>query len=253
MVAAMPSVAKYTLVIFGIFAFWIGIDELVLKGTELVKAYPLLTSVPYLAAIVFLIFMDSVAGHVPIPATLQQYGFRRPRPVQVRIAGIGIAIVILGYFAVSRIWAGAFQLSPHWQTAVIKFFLEAGFAEEVVFRGFLFRKLRASRSFLRAATLSGIVFGATHLINLVNGLTPDVVIGTAISVTFGFLMTYPFAALFEIGGGSLLGGVIFHLAIDSVNFFGDLDAGAMLGCLAVAFVSGAAVFISGYKRLKHPN
>lgn len=178
---------------------------------------------------------------------LHEYGFRFPKNDQLRISAIGSLIVIFGYFVVSRIWTDAFWLNPNWKTLVIKFFLEAGLAEEVVFRGFLFRKLRTSKSFLQAATLSGIIFGATHLMNLFNGLTVDVLAGTAISIAIGFLMTFPFAVLFEIGGGSLIGGVIFHFAIDSVNLYKGLDGAPMLASLAVASIVGAVVFALGFK------
>jgi membrane protease YdiL (CAAX protease family) len=246
----MPSIAKYTLVVLGIFAFWIGSNELFLKGTEIAKTCPLLTSVPYLIAIAFVIFTEGILKRESIVQLLREYGFRPPNSIQLRISAVGLIIVALGYFIVSRVWLGSFELNPHWKTTAVKFFLEAGFAEEIVFRGYLFRKMRMSQSFLRAATLSGVVFGATHLINLVNGLSVDVLVGTAISVTIGFLMTFPFAVLFEIGGGSLLGGVILHFAIDSVNFFKDLEGIPMLACLAVASAAGTIVFVLGFRRVR---
>ena len=57
----------------------------------------------------------------------------------------------------------------------------------------------------------------------------------AISTVFAFVMTMPFALLFERGGRSIAGGALLHVAIDSNNWFAKLGDSAP-GLLVYVFV-----------------
>ena len=72
---------------------------------------------------------------------------------------------MLAFFPVFA-WATGLPLGlrPGWLLLVPGLFAQAGIAEEVLFRGFLFGHLRETRSFWRAALLSLPPFLAVHVL-----------------------------------------------------------------------------------------
>ncbi len=69
------------------------------------------------------------------------------------------------------------------------------------------------------------------------------------SIVFGFILTFPLALLFEIGGDSILGGALFYLAVDSVNWFKEasepgLPMNIYLGSI---FIAAVIVTFAGVK------
>jgi membrane protease YdiL (CAAX protease family) len=119
-------------------------------------------------------------------------------------------------------------------------FAQGGVAEEVLFRGFLYRHLRSSRTFWSAACLSALPFAAAHL-PLFWSLDPAVAtlaLGTAIASSL------PLAWLFDRAGASIWPGAILHFTIQGgIKIISDDDpafqtlaiAWAMLG-LALPWV-----------------
>jgi membrane protease YdiL (CAAX protease family) len=112
---------------------------------------------------------------------------------------------------------------PYVGLVIAKFAIAQGIAEEVVFRGFVFARLRAGRSFLRAATLSAVVFSLVHLSNFLNGFSADVIISVMASTLFAFVLAYPAALLFERAGNTIWPFAITHFLIDSVNWFAEIS------------------------------
>ena len=135
---------------------------------------------------------------------------------------------------------------------LIKLAISQGLVEEAVFRGLIFRHLRARYSFWRAATITGILFGLIHLANLANGTSPQILIAVATSVAFGFVLTFPLAMLFELSGGSILAGALLHLAIDSVNCFKEIGENGtpMNVYLFALLISSALILIFTYRSKK---
>lgn len=88
-------------------------------------------------------------------------------------------------------------------------FAQGGVAEEVVFRGFLFRRLRLTRSFWRAAGLAAIPFVVVHSILF---LTLDFVVALS-SLILSLLISFPLAWLFERAGNSVWPPALVHAVI----------------------------------------
>ncbi len=130
-------------------------------------------------------------------------------------------------------------LVPLFPMVLLKFLLSQGIGEEIVFRGFIFQKLRAGRSFYSAAFLSAVLFSVVHLANFVHGFSMQLLVGVAISMAFAFLLSFPMAALFEVCGSSILGLAVWHVVIDSLNFFQDLLGETSLPM--VIYLSGVAL------------
>lgn len=146
--------------------------------------------------------------------------------------------------------AGHITRGPVVQWAHRCFAFAQGVVEEVVCRGFVFRRLRVGRSFGRAATLSAVVFAVVHVSNLVKGVSPEILVGVAISTAFAFVLAFPLASLFERGGGSIIGGAVWLLGIDSINcFVHPSKLGTSMNVyLAGVVVACALVWFLGRKR-----
>lgn len=123
----------------------------------------------------------------------------------------------------------------------IGMFAQGGIAEEVVFRGFLFRRLRAQRSFRRAALLSAVPFVAVHL-PLLGSL--GAVVGLA-SIAVAVSLTFPLAWLFDRSGASIWPPAIVHAVVQgSIKVVQADDAfpGLALAWMALSAVAPWLVF-----------
>lgn len=81
-----------------------------------------------------------------------------------------------------------------------------GIAEEVIHRAFVFGRLRATRGFRPAATLSALVFAGQHFYLL---FTTGAMAGTA-AVVLALAVAFPLAFVYERGGHSLAAPAILH-------------------------------------------
>ncbi|MEM6960045.1 MAG: CPBP family intramembrane glutamic endopeptidase [Myxococcota bacterium] len=189
--------------------------------------------------------MARLASGRPIAASDLGLQFASGRAMAIGLLG-GIPLIVayaiifagLGVSAEPRPWVGVW---------IVKFVVAQGIAEEIIFRGFVFKCLRRGRSFLRASTLSAVIFSLVHLSNLMNGLTAEVIIGALISTVFAFVLTYPACLLFERSGvsGSVLPFALTHVLIDSINFFVHVGGPgpAMLIYLGATLVTALLIFL----------
>ena len=90
----------------------------------------------------------------------------------------------------------------------------AGYVEEVIFRGFLFRGM--ARDNLRSAVIvSAVTFGAGHIVNLANTAdTTGVLLQVCYAIVIGFLYT---AIVYK--GGSLWPCILSHMFVNGSNVF----------------------------------
>lgn len=220
---------------------WVGAGMLLHPYSVIHPAYGILP--PLAGALVIFAFERN----------LSKLGFKKPKAPQLRVAAWGILPILLGYVVISRIWPGAMEPRTRWAEVALKLAVGQGIVEELIFRGFLFRKLRETRTFHRAALMSGVIFGLTHLVNFVNGISVQTLMNVGISVGFGFVFTFPLAAIFEAGGGSLLGGGIFHFAVDTANLFDSIGkpGATMTLYLASIFTAGAVVYFLSPNASEH--
>jgi membrane protease YdiL (CAAX protease family) len=182
--------------------------------------------VPALVAIGATVMCEARLSGRPLRECWRAVGFRSPRPGQLRVVGVALIPIALAYVAIFTFVRVPFETEAMLPLLIAKYAIAQGIAEEVLFRGFAFRHLRVGRTFGRAALLSAVIFAAVHLTNLLKGMTAEVVIGMAISTVYAFVLAFPFALLFERGGGSLAGVSLLHFAIDSNNWFPKLGESA---------------------------
>jgi len=105
----------------------------------------------------------------------------------------------------------------------------AGYVEEIIFRGFLFRAM--AKDNLRSAILvSAITFGAGHIVNLVNTEdTLGVLLQVCYAIVIGFLYT-----IVVYKGGSLWPCIASHMFVNGSSTFA-LEQGPFSNFLAAVF------------------
>ena len=105
----------------------------------------------------------------------------------------------------------------------------AGYVEEIIFRGFLFRGM-AKTNLNRAILVSAVTFGAGHIVNLAN--TEDilgVLLQIAYAITIGLLYT-----IIVYKGGSLWPCIASHMFVNGSSLFA-LEQGPFTSLVAAVF------------------
>jgi membrane protease YdiL (CAAX protease family) len=88
---------------------------------------------------------------------------------------------------------------------------QGGVAEEVLFRGFMYRHLRSTRTFWRAASLSALPFAAAHVPLFLTLDTSVALLALAMAIVWSF----PLAWLFDRAGRTIWPGAILHAVIQA--------------------------------------
>lgn len=174
---------------------------------------------------------ESVLSRRGVGEAFSALGLRWP----ARNAWIGTAAmsaVLLMYFPTFAAVTGAeLEVLPGAAVLVFGMFLQGGVAEEVVFRGFVFRRLRISRLFWRAALLSAAPFVGVHALML---LHMDLSIALT-SLLLAVSISFPLAWLFEHGGRSVFAPAILHGVVQAG--IKVIDAGDDFALLALGWIA----------------
>jgi membrane protease YdiL (CAAX protease family) len=109
---------------------------------------------------------------------------------------------------------------------------QGGVAEEVLFRGFMYRHLRETRAFWPAATLSAVPFAAAHVALLWSLELSVALLALAMAIAWSF----PLAWLFDRARNSIWPGAILHAVMQGgIKVLVDDDAAFQ--SLAIAWVA----------------
>jgi membrane protease YdiL (CAAX protease family) len=140
---------------------------------------------------------------------VQQLGLGVPRASGMIVAS---AIAVLLWIA-ALVFVRARDITcsfyPGWISLVPGLFAQAGIAEEVLFRGYLFGQMRAGRTFWQAATVSMVPFVGVHLILFLTMPWPIALASVLLSV----IISFPLARLFELGGSTIWPPALLHFVI----------------------------------------
>jgi membrane protease YdiL (CAAX protease family) len=149
------------------------------------------------------------------------------------LAGAALSALLLTCLPLLGTLAGVrLELRDHAAWLALGMFAQGGIAEETLFRGFMYRHLRASRTFWRAAGLSALPFAAAH-VPLFWSLDAGVAL---LALGMAIAWSFPLAWLFDRAGGSIWPGAILHAAMQSgIKVLADVDAAFL--SLAVAWVA----------------
>ena len=119
------------------------------------------------------------------------------------VVGVALLAVIPVHIAVT---GAPWSPYPRWPWLLPGLFAQAGIAEEVLFRGYLFRHVRDGRPFWRAALLAMVPFVAVHLLLLLTLPWPLALASIALAAA----MSFPLAYLFELGGRTIWAPAVVH-------------------------------------------
>jgi membrane protease YdiL (CAAX protease family) len=124
-----------------------------------------------------------------------------------------VSAPLLAYYPVLGLLSGsAIPLREGWLLTAIGVFLQGGVAEEVIWRGFLFRHLRCGRDFWRASLVTMLFMVAAHAV-LVESLDP-LTAGVAIAVSA--VIVFPMCHLFELDRGAIWSVALLHAAVQGL-------------------------------------
>lgn len=136
-------------------------------------------------------------------------GFVRPT-TSALAAAIVLSAALLGFYPLFAVVTGStITWRPDSAVLAIGLAAQGGVAEEMLFRGFLFRHLRQGRTFWRAAWLAALPFVAVHLLLF---LSLDFAVALA-ALLVALSLSFPLAWLFERAGGSIWPGALVHAVV----------------------------------------
>ena len=178
-----------------------------------------------------------VVGAVVVLATvvIERAIFKREFSEAVRTLGL-VAPAARGIAAVSAVSLALLLVVPFyaslaganltfrsgWPWLLPGLFAQAGVAEEILFRGYLFGHVRRGRSFWPAVRLSMIPFVAVHLLLFLTMPWPIALAALVLSI----VMSVPLAHLFELGGGSIWPPALLHFVVQATVKIVAFDDGS---------------------------
>ncbi len=152
---------------------------------------------------------ERVLFGVPVATAARDVGLGRPRGRGLLAATGACMLLLLVFPAVASLSGASMAVDSRWGALLPGLFAQAGIAEEALFRGYLFRRVRAGRTFWRAVALSTVPFVAVHLFLFATMPWPVALAAVLLSAIVGA----PLAHLFELGGGTIWAPALLHFTI----------------------------------------
>lgn len=134
-------------------------------------------------------------------------GAPRWRGIWAALGASGLMLCAYPIFLMTA--GGGASIYPNAAWLALGLFEQAGIAEEIVFRGYLYNQIRRGRTFWRAAFLSTIPFTTAHLYLFTTMDWPVALAAVMLSV----LVSFPLAFLYDLGGGTIWAPAIAHTVI----------------------------------------
>jgi len=174
-----------------------------------------------LAGIVAVVAVEVVLFRQGPGRALVLLGLGRPSAWSLLVAGGLSGLLLAAYPVISWLTGARFMLAPGWPILALGIFLMNGIAEEMIYRGYLFRRLREGRTFRRAVLLGIALHAVAHLPILA---VAGVVVGlSAVLVSVATFPTY--AYLYERGRSTVWAPALLHFTSDTIKLV--IAAGAL--------------------------
>ena len=125
-----------------------------------------------------------------------------------------------------------------------------GFAEELIFRGFLFKAILKDGDVKTAVIVSSVTFGLGHILNLFTGHElAETLVQMVFAVAFGFVVTMAFYK-----SGSLLPCILSHSLTDVFSLFAGGEPSSLLNWAAHIVIIVMAILYCVYlaRRVETP-
>ncbi|OXM69582.1 CPBP family intramembrane glutamic endopeptidase [Amycolatopsis vastitatis] len=142
---------------------------------------------------------------------VQALGLGRPARRSLAVAAVISVLVLLVWPTTALLTGASIPLRPDWPVVLVGILTLHGLAEELVWRGFVFRLLARGRSFWPAVCWSMPLIAVTHL---------PIVVTSGPAIGFGAMLvaaitSIALSRLYVMGGGTLWAPALLHTAIDS--------------------------------------
>jgi membrane protease YdiL (CAAX protease family) len=138
-------------------------------------------------------------------------GLGRPHRRSLTVSAAISALVLLVWPATVLFTGASIPLRPDWPVVLIGVFTLNGLAEELIWRGYVFRRLAQGRSFWPAVWWSMPLIAVTHIPIVV---TAGPAVGGG-AMLVAAVTSIAFSRLYAMGGGTVWAPALLHTAIDS--------------------------------------
>lgn len=202
----MAQARRLSFLVLGFVALWLLLDRsAALLGSFRGERGLIVCAIVLVAAVL----VERLLSRAAPWQALRDLGLRAPH-ASATVWGVVICAGMLCYYpAFAAVTGAQLRLRPDALGLLPGLFAQGGVAEEAVFRGFLFRRMREGRTFWRAAFAAAIPFIAVHLLLF---LSMDAIVATA-AVLLAVSISFPLAWLFERSGGSLWMPALVHFVV----------------------------------------
>ena len=164
-------------------------------------------------------------------------GLGAPRRLGIAAACAISVLLILVVPVSARFMGSDWSIEPGAPARLPGLFAQAGIAEEILFRGYLFGHLRRGRGFWRAAALSMIPFVAVHLFMFLTMPWPIALAALFLAVAISF----PMAHLYELGGATIWPPALLHFVVQGTIKVVVVE-GAMAPAFPLVWMAASAIF-----------
>jgi membrane protease YdiL (CAAX protease family) len=143
------------------------------------------------------------------------------RPAGGLLPVLLISVPMVAYCPVLSVMTGTpVTMREGWILTAIGVFLQGGVAEEVIWRGFLFRHLRGGRGFWTASFLTMVLMVLAHVV-LVWSLDP---VSAAAAIIVSAVIVFPMCHVFELDHGAVWSVALMHAVVQGVPKLVDVPA-----------------------------
>ncbi len=165
-----------------------------------------------LCVLIFAVFVEIILFKNKLSDLVKLLGLGKPGGSAIITSLVITLILFLCYPLITYLTGYKFKLPENWLWLAVGVFALHGIAEEVLYRGYLFRRLRIYGSFWKAAWLAVLFFTAAHIPIIIN---QGLLVG-GMAVLLAVVSSFPFALLYEKGGNTIWAPAIVHFAIDTI-------------------------------------
>jgi membrane protease YdiL (CAAX protease family) len=190
----------------GVIAVWLVFDRLAAYTKSVRGEAGLLVCAVVCGA---LLSIERVVHRRGPVAALKALGCGAPRARAMFMALAVATAIVAALPLAASLTKTPLALRSDWLGSVPGLFAQAGLAEELLFRGYLFGQLRESRPFWRAALLALPPFLLVHLVLFATMSFPVAAAATLLSL----VVSFPLARLYDLGGATVWAPAVVHAVI----------------------------------------